>query len=690
VNTSLIGLAALAIASSVSAQSTATMPDPGANGGLLPNTSMRYPWDRVADFVNVASFYSNANFVSHGITFPILISGVDTWCNLPGGANVATHPNVTVYVGEGRPGVHAAYDVNQSFAWHYAGGNLPPPAFTGSVTTVATGAPGYFAPITFPAPIPFDPTSGADLVVQYENDATGTTGPGTTSHGPSGPGSLASRIFTQTPGGGPRFANATYAVQTQISFNPAPGLHPGFTVDVESGASPLTVNFTDTSQSSAPGGILAWVWDFDNDGTPDSTLQNPSHTYTTCGPFDVSLTVLDATHGTRTLVVPALIETDPLTAGFIISPGANNTVSFTDTSTIAPTGWAWDFDNDGVVDSTVQNPTHIYPSGGLYTASLTVTNACSTDTHVEQISTFPILCVETVGGDGLNAAGAGNLFDVIITHPNGVLITGLDVSAFTASAVGTVEVWLAPDTYVGKESNAAAWHKVSEATGVNLRGLDGLVDFADIDDLYLAPGTYGMRVATSNGVRDTSGANPAPASNIYANADITVAAGAGQVTFGRGVNSSNVWNGCIHYSNDPADGFFSGHRAGCDGSAGRTTISSTTVPAVGQTHVIDVESMPANGAGILVLGYGDQSFNGNPLPLDLAFLGMPGCPLNIEPQDNFLILADGSGSAQWNLVVPNVPAFIGTLFWNQALVIDAGVNNLGAVMSDSVVGRIGS
>ena len=59
-----------------------------------------------------------------------------------------------------------------------------------------------------------------------------------------------------------------------------------FTADQTSGTPPLTVQFSD--QSDVPG-ATSWEWNF-GDGTT-STLRNPSHTYTTGGFFDVSLTV---------------------------------------------------------------------------------------------------------------------------------------------------------------------------------------------------------------------------------------------------------------------------------------------------------------------------------------------------------------------------------------------------------------
>lgn len=47
-------------------------------------------------------------------------------------------------------------------------------------------------------------------------------------------------------------------------------------------------------------------------------------------------------------------------------------VQFTDQSSGNISNWAWDFDNDGVVDSNEQNPTHNYDSPGNYCVKLTV------------------------------------------------------------------------------------------------------------------------------------------------------------------------------------------------------------------------------------------------------------------------------------------------------------------------------
>jgi formylglycine-generating enzyme required for sulfatase activity len=58
-----------------------------------------------------------------------------------------------------------------------------------------------------------------------------------------------------------------------------------FTATPTIGAAPLAVQFTDTSTGSP----TSWQWDFNNDGTIDSTQQNPSWTYTSIGVYSVRL-----------------------------------------------------------------------------------------------------------------------------------------------------------------------------------------------------------------------------------------------------------------------------------------------------------------------------------------------------------------------------------------------------------------
>ena len=74
-----------------------------------------------------------------------------------------------------------------------------------------------------------------------------------------------------------------------VSVNMPAGRLADFTFAPATGT--LTVSFKDAS----PGTITAWLWDF-GDGTADSTettIQNPSHTYSARGTYNVTLTVTD-------------------------------------------------------------------------------------------------------------------------------------------------------------------------------------------------------------------------------------------------------------------------------------------------------------------------------------------------------------------------------------------------------------
>ncbi len=58
-------------------------------------------------------------------------------------------------------------------------------------------------------------------------------------------------------------------------------------------------------------------------------------------------------------------------------------VAFNDTSENTPTSWYWDVDNDGNVDYTTQNCTHIYTLMGVYSVNLTAASDYGTNTTIK-------------------------------------------------------------------------------------------------------------------------------------------------------------------------------------------------------------------------------------------------------------------------------------------------------------------
>lgn len=113
---------------------------------------------------------------------------------------------------------------------------------------------------------------------------------------------------SRASGGASFFADITSVDQgfnTGWVFAPPPPVA-SFNATPTSGIRPLTVSFTDTSTN----GPTSWLWDFKNDGTATSTLQNPSYTYTTVGTYSVKLTATNDA-GSGNVTRTALVTTSP-------------------------------------------------------------------------------------------------------------------------------------------------------------------------------------------------------------------------------------------------------------------------------------------------------------------------------------------------------------------------------------------
>jgi hypothetical protein len=130
---------------------------------------------------------------------------------------------------------------------------------------------------------------------------------------------------------------------------------------------------------------------------------------------------------------------------------------------------------------------------------------------------------------------------------------------------------------------------------------------------------------------------------------------------------------------------------GCAGSAGVPLLRpvASSRPVVGAPFVLELVSVPTSGLAAISIGFSASSWSGGPLPAPLAPLGMPGCTLWVDPQFLFTTpVVAGRATLSWAL--PNVAAIAGTRFYDQAIVLDAGINPLGAVVSNAGTGLIGT
>ncbi|HEB52260.1 MAG TPA: PKD domain-containing protein [bacterium] len=460
-----------------------------------------------------------------------------------------------------------------------------------------------------------------------------------------------------------------------------------FTATPTTGASPLSVQFTAIATSGAPGGIQAYIWDFDNDGVPDDFTPNPAHVYAQCGSYTVSLSIVDAA-GTHTATKVDYIVTDVVTPSFTNAIVAPRTVAFTDTSSPTPSSWAWDLDGDGQVDSTVQNPTFVYPNGcAEVDVTLTTTLACQPPVVVTRRIAVASTIETTFQGGLVTAVGAasgGNFFDVDVSNPLGITVCALHVNTgLTAGTPLTVNLYQAEGTYVGKTGDASLWRQVASETVVASGGAQTFVPLST--PLHLAQGSFGM-------LMEHVGASPTY-SNLggpltVATADLALTAGLAQAgpvldplstTF-----APRVANIALHYATSQATGVagYGYVGFGCAGSLGVPGNTSSTQPVLGGQATIAVDNLPLS-LGVMALGVGRA------VPaFDLTAVGMPGCALH-HSADVVLSLAGANNAASFPFPVPNTASLVGAQFYTQAASLDPGLNPLGLAISDAAVLLVG-
>jgi PKD repeat protein len=178
-----------------------------------------------------------------------------------------------------------------------------------------------------------------------------------------------------------------------------------------SGNLPLTVTFLGNSTGSPD----TYYWDFGDGNTTSSTVQNPTHVYTTSGMYSVNFSATNTSSGTaawNNLSEYITVTTPPPVANFtsnITSGLFPLSVGFTDTSSNTPTSWNWDF-GDGIVSS-LQNPSHIFTTGGNFTVNLTATNSGGSSSAYKYITAYNT----TISGFTANITSGNNPLPIAFT-----------------------------------------------------------------------------------------------------------------------------------------------------------------------------------------------------------------------------------------------------------------------------------
>ncbi|MFQ3647212.1 MAG: PKD domain-containing protein [Anaerolinea sp.] len=247
------------------------------------------------------------------------------------------------------------------------------------------------------------------------------------------------RLTASGPGGSST-AEATISVANPIAPPQA-----NFTPSQTSGDRPLTVVFTNTSQGDA----LSFSWDFNGDGTVDSTDPNPSFTFESAGVFTVRLTASNSagtSQAEQVIQVTEPVVIEPPVAAFTAQPASGTaplTVTFVNTSTGEGNTYAWDFNNDGMTDSTDVSPTSLFTAPGVYTVVLRATNSAGTSTATQTVT--------------VEAAPELPVPSFIASAASGIAPLNVTVTNTTAQPVTSVEWDITGDGVADATGNEAAF-----------------------------------------------------------------------------------------------------------------------------------------------------------------------------------------------------------------------------------------
>lgn len=215
-----------------------------------------------------------------------------------------------------------------------------------------------------------------------------------------------------------------------------------------------------TDQST--GGISSWLWDLGDSSS--SPLRNPSHEYAAEGEYTTNLTSTNPL-GSDSEIKTINLSSSLLPVANFTSNGstffAPLTVQFNDTSTGAVTSFEWDFDNDSIVDSTLQDPVYTYDTAGTYTVNLK--------------------CYNEYG---------------YLTESKTDYLTVLEAANFTADPVSGDETLLVNFSCLNDNVDLIAWDFEN----------DGFPDSSDLNPTwnYTTDGTYSVNMTITNEFGTTS------------------------------------------------------------------------------------------------------------------------------------------------------------------------------------------
>jgi PKD repeat protein len=216
------------------------------------------------------------------------------------------------------------------------------------------------------------------------------------------------------------------------------------------------ISFDGAASSDPDGDTLTYLWTID--AVPSGNGATLTHSFAVSGGHFVQLKVTDPFGGSNTSSQTITVANRPPTASFTVSPSspvAGATVTFDATASADPDGtiasYSWSF-GDGST-GTRATTTHVYPSAGTFTATLTTAdNGGATATQTKTVDVlFPGRVLKGVvrkllpfapgGGTGSNSSPVGAGYRVWLDcGPNANGLTTGGVSTTDASGAYSISV----------------------------------------------------------------------------------------------------------------------------------------------------------------------------------------------------------------------------------------------------------
>lgn len=193
---------------------------------------------------------------------------------------------------------------------------------------------------------------------------------------------------------------------------------------------------------TAPAGGVSYAWTNTTAGGTTGIV-GPANTQVITvnqgGTYQVVITSVAGPSCTTTLNIPiGSNPSNPVAQFNNTTVCVGSATTFTDTST--PVGsinaWSWDFNNDGVEDSNIQNPTYTFPAAGSYPVTLTITWGPCNATITQNVTVNPgVSPTITPAGPFCNYAAAVNLTASVPGGTwSGTGITNTTTGTFTPSS----------------------------------------------------------------------------------------------------------------------------------------------------------------------------------------------------------------------------------------------------------------